>query len=99
MVPVISFGGARNRSVPFSLSYNAMKTIAVFNCTGRTTKTTLVYHLAHMFSRIGYGDSIFPGRIVDLCERRSRQQQTEKNCCVIPYGLSPLAYHLPPAPS
>ena len=31
-----------------------MKSIAVFNFAGRTTKNFLVYHLAHMFSRIGY---------------------------------------------
>ena len=38
-----------------------MKTIAAFNCAGRTAKTTLVYHLAHMFSRLGY-----PAVAVDL---------------------------------
>jgi chromosome partitioning protein len=31
-----------------------MKTIAIFSGTGRTRKTTLVYHLAYMFSRLGY---------------------------------------------
>jgi len=31
-----------------------MKTIALFNNKGGVGKTTLVYHLAHMFSRIGY---------------------------------------------
>src|SRR5579864_4517330 len=31
-----------------------MITIALFNNKGGVGKTTLVYHLAHMFSRIGY---------------------------------------------
>ena len=38
-----------------------MKTIALFNNKGGVGKTTLVYHLAHMLSRIGY-----PALAVDL---------------------------------
>jgi chromosome partitioning protein len=32
----------------------SMKTIAICNCIGGTRKTTLVYHLTYMFSRLGY---------------------------------------------
>ena len=38
-----------------------MRTIALFNNKGGVGKTTLVYHLAHMFSRLGY-----PALAVDL---------------------------------
>ncbi len=37
-----------------------MITIALFNNKGGVGKTTLVYHLAHMFSRIGYPNSLTP---------------------------------------